>query len=204
MFLFSLNLWSQPTGKTDCYQGLRRPASPERQAGQVTLISLRKGKRVEVLDAYAINRTHRLKHRHHTRQNNREKVDFLKCRTTVKFFSFVIYLLSIMLDFHDFPFKHPHLHCAHVHTHTHTHPWIFLLHFFLKSNLVRIICLKEILCMCIFSEFGALQTQVLLLKMATAHRWDMTLLLMSLASRSAASTKLRVKEWCPGEPHEAR
>lgn len=120
MFLFSLNLWSQLTGKTDCYQGLRRPASPERQAGQVTLISLRKGKRVEVLDAYAINRAHRLKHRHQTRQNNREKADFLKWRTTVNFFSFIIYLLSIMLDFHGFPFKHPHLHCAHVHTHTYT------------------------------------------------------------------------------------
>lgn len=81
---------------------------------------LKKRKRVEVLDAYAINRAHRLKHRHHTRQNNREKVDFLKCRTTVKFFSFIIYLLSIMLDFHGFPFKHRHLHCAHVHTHTYT------------------------------------------------------------------------------------
>ena len=202
MFLFSLNLWGQPTGKTDCYQGLRRPASPERQAGQVTLISLRTGMRVEVLDAYAINRAHRLKHRHHTWQNNKEKVDFLKCRNTVKFFSFIIYLLSIMLDFHDFPFKHPPLHCAHVHTHTHT--WIFILHFFLKLNLVHIVCSKGILCMYIFSEFGALQTQVLLLKMATAHRWDMTLLLMSLASRTAASTKLRVKKWYPGEPHEAK
>ena len=169
MFLFSLTLRGQPTGKTDCYQGLRRPASPERHAGQVTLISLRKDTRVEVLDAYAVNRAHRLKHRHHTWQNNREKVDFLKCRNTVKFFSFIMYLLSVMLDFHDFPFQHPHLHCAHVRAHTHTHPWMFLLQFFLKSNLERIVCSKGILCMCLFSEFGALQAQVLLLKMATAQ-----------------------------------
>ena len=133
MFLFSLNLWGQSTGKTDCYQGLRRPASPERQAGQVTLISLRTGMRVEVLDAYAINRAHRLKHRHHTWQNNKEKVDFLKCRNTVKFFSFIIYLLSLMLDFHDFPFKHPPLHCAHVHTHTHLDIYTSLL-FKVKSG----------------------------------------------------------------------
>lgn len=46
---------------------------------------------------------------------------------------------------------------------------------------------------------------MLLLKVATAHRWDTILLLMSLAGRtSAVSTKLGAEECYPGEPHDAK
>lgn len=64
VFIFTESL-SPADGKNYCSQSLRRPASPERWAGQAIpspdLISLRKYKTVEMLDTKSINRTHRTK-----------------------------------------------------------------------------------------------------------------------------------------------
>lgn len=83
--------------------------------------------------------------------------------------------------------------CMHMHTHTDISASVL---FKVKSS-TNSLLLKESFA-CIYLVNLELSRPSALLKMATAHRWDTTLLLMSLASRTGASTKLRVKKWYPG------